>query len=162
MPSIDVVADGLITNYVNGQPHIAGLHQPTAPLHAEIGRQLVPGKNIIAIGSAAVRDGIRRDRGEAGRNAIAARGVIELANGRRIEFNTDGSWKAAVAPGGDWFAPILTIPPGRRQPVLAPYAAATSKYYDNTIGPGRYLRKNFAAAKADCPGAALCHGAGCL
>ena len=102
---IDVAADGLITNYVNGHPTHPGFTSLTAPLHVEIGGQLTPGKNIIAISSAVVRSAIRRDRGEAGRNAIAARGVIELADGRQIEFNTDGSWKAAVAPGGNWFAP---------------------------------------------------------
>jgi alpha-L-rhamnosidase len=141
--AIDVVADGLITVYVNGQPTRQGASSRTAPLHAEVHTQLAPGKNMIAIGSAAVRDAIRRDRGETGRNAIAARGVVELENGRRIEFNTDDSWKAAVAPGNDWFAAIFDDSAWPVATSLGPYATAPSKYSDNTIGPGRYLRKNF-------------------
>jgi len=141
--AIDVVADGLITVYVNGQPTRQGTSSRTAPLHAEVRTQLAPGKNIIAIGSAAVRDAIRRDRGETGRNAIAARGVIELENGRRIEFNTDDSWKAVVAPGNDWFAATFDDSAWPVATSLGPYATAPSKYSDNTIGPGRYLRKNF-------------------
>jgi alpha-L-rhamnosidase len=144
---IDVAADGLITNYVNGHPTHPGFTSLTAPLHVEIGGQLTPGKNIIAISSAAVRGGIRHDRGEAGRNAIAARGVIELADGQHIEFNTDGSWRAAVAPGGNWFAPDFDDSGWATAIVVAPYSAQLSKYYDITIGPGRYLRKNFAANK---------------
>ena len=143
--AIDVVADGLITIYVNGQPTRQGASSRTAPLHAEVRTQLTPGKNIIAIGSAAVRDAIRRDRGETGRNAIAARGVIELGNGRRMEFQTDDSWKAAVAPTNDWFAATFDDSAWPAATSLGPYAAATSKYSDNTIGPGRYLRKTFIA-----------------
>jgi alpha-L-rhamnosidase len=144
---IDVAADGLITNYVNGHPTHPGFTSLTAPLHVEIGGQLTPGKNIVAISSAAVRGGIRRDRGAAGRNAIAARGVIELADGQRIEFNTDGSWKAAVAPGGNWFAPDFDDSGWAAATVVAIYSAQPSKYHDITIGPGRYLRKNFVVNK---------------
>ena len=144
---IDVAADGLITNYVNGHSAHPGFTSLTAPLHVEVGGQLTPGKNIIAISSAAVRGAIRRDRGEAGRNAIAARGVIELADGQRIEFNTDGSWKAAVVPGGNWFAPDFDDSGWAAATVVAPYSTQLSKYYDITIGPGRYLRKDFAANK---------------
>ena len=141
---IDVAADGLITNYVNGHATHPGFTSLTAPLHVEIGGQLTPGKNIIAISSAVVRGGIRRDRGEAGRNAIASRGVIELADGRQIEFNTDGSWKAAVSPSGNWFAPDFDDSGWATATVVAPYSTQPSKYYDITIGPGHYLRKNFA------------------
>ncbi len=143
--TIDAVADGLITVYVNGQPTRQGASSRTAPLHAEVRTQLAPDKNLIAIGSAAVRDAIRRDRGESGRNAIAAHGVIELENGRRIEFNTDGSWKAAVTPDTNWFTAKFDDFTWPAATILAPYAAATSKYSDNTIGPGRYLRKIFVA-----------------
>jgi alpha-L-rhamnosidase len=144
---IDVAADGLITNYVNGHPTHPGFTSLTAPLHMEIGGQLTPGKNIIAISSAVVRNGIRHDRDEAGRNAIAAHGVIELADGQRIEFNTDGSWKAAVAPAGSWFAPDFDDSGWAAATVVAPFSEQLSKYYDIMIGPGRYLRKNFVAAK---------------
>ena len=145
---IDVAADGLITNYVNGHSAHPGFTSLTAPLHVEIGGQLTPGKNIIAISSAVVRSAIRRDRGEAGRNAIAARGVIELAGGRQIEFNTDGSWKAAVSPGGNWFVSDFDDSGWAAATVVAPYSAQPSKYYDITIGPGRYLRKNFIPQKS--------------
>jgi len=141
--AIDVVADGLITLYVNGRTNRQGASSRTAPLHVEVRTQLVPGNNVIAIGSAAVRDAIRRDRGEAGRNAIAAHGVIELANGRQIEFNTDGSWKAAVALANDWFVPAFNDSAWPSATNLGLYATAPSKYSDNTIGPGRYLRKDF-------------------
>jgi alpha-L-rhamnosidase len=146
--TIDVAADGLVTVYVNGQPNRQGASSRTAPLHAEVRTQLAPGTNIVAIGSAAVRNAIRRDRGEIGRNAIAAHGVIELENGRRIEFNTDGSWKASTAPGGNWFAPDFDDSTWPAATVLAPCLAQPSKYCDNTIGPGRYLRENFVARKS--------------
>jgi alpha-L-rhamnosidase len=144
---IDMAADGLITNYVNGHATHPGFTSLTAPLHVEIGGQLTSGKNIIAISSAAVRGGIRHDRGQAGRNAIAARGVIELADGQRIEFNTDGLWKAAVAPVGNWFTPDFDDSGWAAATVVAPFSEQLSKYYDITIGPGRYLRKIFVAAK---------------
>lgn len=143
--SIDAAADGLITIYVNGQANRQGSSSKTAPLHAEVRTQLVPGRNVIAIGSATVRNAIRRDRGEKGRNAIAAHGVVELENGQRLEFDTDGTWKAAAAPGGDWFASSFDDTTWPAATVLAHYAEQPSKYCDNTIGPGRYLRKEFTA-----------------
>ncbi|HEY1663942.1 MAG TPA: family 78 glycoside hydrolase catalytic domain [Verrucomicrobiae bacterium] len=145
--AIDADADGLITIYVNGHPNRHGFTSLTAPLHADIWDQLAPGTNIIAIGSAAVRNGIRHDRGASGRNAIAASGYIELQDGRRLEFNTDGSWKAAVAPGDDWFATGFDDSNWPVATVLEPYAEQPSKYVNTTIGPGRYLRKNFTVAK---------------
>ena len=145
--AIDADADGLATIYVNGHPNRHGFTSLTAPLHVDIWDQLSPGTNIIAIGSAAVRNGIRHDRGTPGRNAIAASGFIELQDGRRIEFNTDGSWKAAVAPDGDWFASSFDDSNWPAATVLEPYAAQPSKYVNTTIGPGRYLRKNFTVAK---------------
>jgi alpha-L-rhamnosidase len=140
---IDAAADGLLTIYVNGQPNRQGASSRTAPLHAEVGPPWAPGTNLIAIGSAAVRDAVRRDRGQTGRNAIAAHGVVELENGRRIEFNTDDMWRAAAAPGSNWFATNFDDSTWPAATVLAPYAAAPSKYCDTTIGPGRYLRKDF-------------------
>ena len=137
----------VVTVYVNDHPTQEGFTSLTAPLHAEVWNQLTPGRNIIAIGSAAVRGNIRHDRGEPGRNAIAARVLIELQDGRRIEFNTDGSWKAAVAPGGDWFATNFDDSAWPAATVLAPYPAQPSKYCNTTIGPGRYLRKNFVVKK---------------
>jgi alpha-L-rhamnosidase len=145
--TIDAAADGLITIYVNGHPTTQGPTSLTAPLHAAVADQLVPGKNIIAIGSTAVRNAIRRDRGEAGRNAIAARIAIELTDGRHLEFNTDASWKAAVATGTNWSAPDFDDSSWAAATVIAPYSAQPSKYWGSTIGPGRYLRKNFAATK---------------
>ena len=145
--TIDAAADGLATIYVNGHATRQGPTSLTAPLHAEVWDELKPGTNIIAIGSAAVRGAIRRDRGQAGRNAIAASGTIELNDGKRIKFNTDGSWKAAVAPSGDWFAPDFDNSGWAAATVIAPYAAQPSKYWGNTIGPGRYLRKNFAVPR---------------
>ena len=139
----DITADGLITLYVNGVSTRQGGSSLTAPLHADIRAQLQSGRNVIAIASAAVRQAIRRDAGAAGRNAIAARGVIELENGRRIEFNTDGGWKAAVEPAGEWFAAAYDDSAWPAATVLGPYAAHRSIYSDNTIGPGRYLQKNF-------------------
>ena len=99
---IDAAADGLITIYVNGHPTRQGPTSLTAPLHAEFGTQFAPGKNIIAIGSAAVRNAIRRDRG-APEETPSPRTVVDRIGptASDIEFNTDGSWKAAVATSGD-------------------------------------------------------------
>jgi alpha-L-rhamnosidase len=140
---IDAAADGLVMICVNGWPTLPGRSSRTAPLHADVRARLVPGSNSIAIGSAAVRTAVRRDRNDPGRNAIAARGLIELENGRRIEFNTGGDWKAATAPTGEWASTNYDDGNWPAATVIAPYAAAPSRYSDNTIGPGRYLRKQF-------------------
>lgn len=144
---VDAAADGRMTLYVNGHAIQEGFTSLTAPLHAEIREQLEPGKNIIALGSAAVRANIRHDRSEAGRNAVAARVLIAMQDGRHIEFNTDGSWRAAVAPGGEWYASGADDSAWPKATVLAPYPTQPSKYCNTTIGPGRYLRKNFVADK---------------
>ena len=145
--TIDTAADGLATIYVNGHATKQGPTSLTAPLHADAWDQFKPGKNIIAIGSAPVRNAIRHDRGQTGRNAIAATGVIELKDGRRIEFNTDGSWKAATVSGTDWTATNFDDFGWAVATVIAPYSAQPSKYWGGTVGPGRYLRKNFATTK---------------
>jgi alpha-L-rhamnosidase len=144
---IDAQGDGRVTVYVNGHAMQHGFTSLTAPLHTEIPDELTSGTNIIAIGSAAVRNGIRRDRGQAGRNAIVATGVIELRDGRRIEFNTDGSWRAAVNPDDNWFAPGFDDSGWAAAKVLTPYADEPSKYSNTTIGPGRYLRTHFTVSK---------------
>ena len=146
---IDAQADGRLAVYVNGHETQNGFTSLTAPLHAEVADQLKPGANVIAIGSAAVRNGIRHDRGAPGRNAIAGGGVIILQDGRRIEFNTDGSWKAAVAvsTNSNWFAPGFDDSSWTAATVIAPYADQPSKYANTTIGPGRYLRTHFTVSK---------------
>ena len=137
--TIDAAADGLIALYVNGQPTLQGSTSHTAPFHADFGGQLVAGKNIIGIGAAAVRG----SRG-GGRNALAAHGDIELEGGRHITFNTDGAWKAAVAPAAGWFETAFDDSAWPAAGVLGGYHA--QDLADNAggmIGPGRYLRKTF-------------------
>ena len=148
--AVDATADGRITLYVNGQATRQGSTSRTAPLHADITSQLVPGRNVIAIGSAAVRTAVRKDRNERGRNAICARGRIELRDGRQIEFDTGGApgtWKAAVAPAGDWFAPDFDDSAWPAATLLGRYRDLPSRYCDNTLGPGRYLRRTFVLEK---------------
>ncbi len=145
--TVDAAADGLITIYANGHPTTQGPTSLTAPLHAVVSDQLAPGKNIVAIDSAAVRNAIRRDRGATGRNAIAARVLIELTDGRHLEFYTGASWKASVATSTNWVAPDFDDSSWVAATVIAPYSAQSSKYWGGTIGPGRYLRKNFAITK---------------
>ena len=144
---VDATADGLITIYVNGHPSRQGPTSLTAPLHADIADQLTAGQNIFAINSAPVRNAIRRDRGEVGRNAIAARILIELADGQHLEFNTDGSWKSAVPTDTNWITTNVADSNWSAATVIAPYSAQPSKYWASTIGPGRYLRKKFAPTK---------------
>ena len=141
---VDVAADGLITLWVNGEPTQQGSSSRTAPLRADIRAQLHPGRNIIAISSAPVRGAIRRDGRVAGRNAIVAHGTVVLEDGRRLAFDTDGSWKAAVAPAGDWQLPAFDAAGWPGATVIGRYADHPSEYLDDTIGPGRYLRKTFA------------------
>ena len=137
--TLDAAADGLVTLYVNGQPTRQGPSSHTAPFHAEFGQQLVAGKNVVAIGANAVR----LSRG-GGRNALAAHGTVELDGGRRIAFDTDGAWKAAVAPTGDWFAATFDDSAWPAATVLGPYdIKALNENVAGSIGPGRYLRKNF-------------------
>jgi alpha-L-rhamnosidase len=151
---LDVSADGLIALYVNGLPTRQGSTSHTAPFHADFGPQLNAGHNLIAILSGAVRN----NRGGGGRNAIAAHGVVDLDNGKRIEFVSDGSWKAGIVPNPGATGPSATaIPAPDSWPTLtfddSAWTAATvvgpyteSKPVasaDSTIGPGRYLRKTF-------------------
>ncbi|HEX4342898.1 MAG TPA: family 78 glycoside hydrolase catalytic domain [Verrucomicrobiae bacterium] len=145
---MDVAADGFITIYINGQPIQQGTTSRTAPLHAEIAAQLAPGRNVIAISSAAVRNAARRDGSATGRNAIAAHGLIELENGQHLKFNTDGAWKSSLSATNDWFAPAFDDSIWPAATIVAPYSAQPSKYTDDTIGPGRYLRKEFTAKKS--------------
>jgi len=91
--TIDAIADGVVSLYANGHSTLQGPTSHAAPFHANFGQHLVPGKNIIALGAAAVHLPT-----PGGRNAIAAHGVVELENGTRIEFNTDGAWKANAFP----------------------------------------------------------------
>jgi alpha-L-rhamnosidase len=144
----EAAADGLITIYVNGQPNQQGSSSRTAPLRADVRTQLVPGTNFIAINSAAVRSAVQRNSAAAGRNAIAFHGSIQLENGRRIEFDADGSWKTALAPTGNWFAAGFDDSTWLAATVPGHYADQPSKYTDNTIGPGRYLRKSFNVRKS--------------
>ncbi|MGA2231391.1 MAG: family 78 glycoside hydrolase catalytic domain [Tepidisphaeraceae bacterium] len=151
---IDAAADGLVSLYVNGKATLQGPSSHTAPFHADFPQDLTPGKNVIAIGSLAVRN----FRGTGGRNAIAAHGVIDLQGGTRVEFNTDNTWKAAVvaalsgrgrgaaAPDTtvQWYAPEFDDSSWAAATVLGPYSAtAVARSADPTIGPGRYLRKSF-------------------
>jgi alpha-L-rhamnosidase len=157
---VDAAADGRITVYVNGHPTRQGSSSRTAPVHADVSGQLVPGKNVFAIGSAGVRAAVRKDRNEAGRNAICARLLLELTNGQWAGFDTAAhpvgihhtisrnasvgtSWNAAVAPEGDWFAPEFDASAWPAATVLGRYSDLPSRYCDNTLGPGRYLRKTF-------------------
>jgi hypothetical protein len=73
----------LISLYVNGKATLQGPSSHTAPFHADFRQDLTPGKNVIAIGSLAVRN----FPATGGRNAIAAHGVIELRRrpARRIQ-----------------------------------------------------------------------------
>ncbi len=139
---VDANADGLLAVYVNGTATKQGPSSHTAPFHADFPQELKPGKNVIGLFALAVR-------GRGGqRNAIAARVVIELEGGKRLEFNTDNSWRAAVVPSATpnrWtfddstWAPATAIGPYNES---KPVASA-----DSTVGPGRYLRKTFAVSK---------------
>src|SRR6185369_620393 len=101
-----------------GQSTKQGATSHTAPFHAEFGPHLVAGRNVIAINAAAVRN----SRG-GGKNALAAHGIVELAGGQRVEFNTDGSWRAAVAPtDANWFAADFNDSAWKAAAVLGPYS----------------------------------------
>jgi alpha-L-rhamnosidase len=147
--SVDAAADGLITLYVNGHPTKQGSTSHTAPFHADFGPELVSGKNIIAVGAIPVRRA-----GPGGRNAIAARVLVDLADGTHLEYSTDNSWSTAIPDttagfGGvhlvdSWFAPDAADSTWAAATVLGPYAASSAvASADSTIGPGRYLRKTF-------------------
>jgi alpha-L-rhamnosidase len=144
--TVEAAADGLITIYVNGHPNRQGSSSKTAPLQAEVRTELMPGANVIAIGSAAVRRAPAGSAAQVGRNAIAARATIELEGGQRIALDTDSSWKAAIAPVANWFAQSFDDSAWAAAGVLAPYSGHPSTHSDNTAGPGRYLRKNFTVA----------------
>ena len=77
--SIDVAADGLISLYVNGKPTLQGSTSHTAPFHADFGHQLQPGRNILAIGSNAVR------------NARTGGGKMRSSPARRLNWKMEGT-----------------------------------------------------------------------
>lgn len=141
--TVDAAADGLITIYVNGHANRQGSSSKTAPLHAEVSSQLTPGTNVLAIGSAAVRNARAGGASPSNRNAIAAHVRIEFEDGRRIDIDTDSTWKAAIAPAGQWFAPTFDDTTWSPAQVLASYSGHPSSHTDDTIGPVRYLRKVF-------------------
>jgi alpha-L-rhamnosidase len=141
--TLDAAADGLIVLYVNGRPTRQGSTSHTAPFHADFGGQLVAGRNVIAVGAAAVR----MSRG-GGRNALAAHGTVELADGRRLAFDTGSAWKAAASPAEGWFAPAFDDSAWPAATVLGAYRAQDlPANAGGTVGPGRYLRKSFTVAK---------------
>ena len=130
----------------SGKATLQGPSSHTAPFHADFPQDLTPGKNVIAIGSLAVRN----FRGTGGRNAIAAHGVIDLQGGTRVEFNTDNNWKATVlaAPAGrgrgaaapdttaQWYGADFDDSSWPAATVLGPYSAtAVARSADPTIGP---------------------------
>ncbi len=138
--TLDANADGLINLYVNGQATKQGPSSHTAPFHADFITSLKPGKNTVAIFSLAVRRPTGQDR----RNAIAAHGNIELADGQHIEFITDDKWKATIAPTGNWFAPEFDDSAWKAATINGPYDPKTvASSADSTLGPGRYMRKTF-------------------
>jgi alpha-L-rhamnosidase len=143
--TIDVAAEGLVSLYVNGKATHQGASSHTAPFHADFGQQLVAGRNVIALFSLAVRMPGGRAPVGAGPNAIAAHGEIVPDRGPAIEFDTDGKWKAAVAPAGNaWYAPDYDDSTWAVATVIGPYSATPPiRSADGTIGPGRYLRKTF-------------------
>jgi alpha-L-rhamnosidase len=145
--SADVAAEGLITLYVNGTANQQGSSSVAAPLYVEFRNQLVPGRNIIGITSARARNARGSGANTPGRNAIAAHGIIELENGKRIEFNTDHSWKAATAPSGEWYAASFDDSTWTNATVAGVYDTGSSgnAIVNNTIGPGCYFRKSFTA-----------------
>jgi alpha-L-rhamnosidase len=138
--TIDAAAAGLISLYVNGHATRQGASSHTAPFHANFGQQLRPGRNVIGLFSLAVR--LRPDPNA--KNNIAAHAIIELSDGRRIDVNTDGKWKATAAPGDNWFAPNYDDSDWKAAIVEGPYGDTPPiRSADGTIGPGRYLRKSF-------------------
>jgi len=159
--TLDAIADGVVSLYANGHATLQGPTSHAAPFHANFGQQLVPGRNVIALGAAAVHN-----PPPGGRNAIAAHGVVELENGTRVEFNTDGAWKAYAFPpppargaglgargagpvaGGitnTWYQPDFDDTAWASATVLGLYnAEPLTGSNGSTIGPGRYLRKTFA------------------
>lgn len=138
--TIDAEAAGLISLYVNGKATHQGPSSHTAPFHADFGQQLQPGDNVIGLFSLAVR--VRADADL--KNNIAARAVIELANGQRIDLVTDGKWKMTAAPPTDWFSPDFDDSTWTSPSVEGPYSHTPPIHSaDSTIGPGRYLRKTF-------------------
>ena len=127
---VDANADGLLAVYANGAATKQGPSSHTAPFHADFPQQLKPGKNVIGLFALAVR-------GRGGqRNAIAARVVVELEGGKRLEFNTDNSWRAAVVPSttpnrwtfddSTWAAANVIGPYNESKPVSSA---------DSTVGP---------------------------
>ncbi|MGA2441897.1 MAG: family 78 glycoside hydrolase catalytic domain, partial [Tepidisphaeraceae bacterium] len=138
--TIAAAAAGLISLYVNGNATRQGASSHTAPFHASFGQQLQPGRNVIGLFSLAVR--VRPDANA--KNNIAAHAVIELQNGRRIDVNTNGKWKATAAPGDNWFGPNYDDSGWKAAIVEGPYSELPPiRSADGTIGPGRYLRKSF-------------------
>ncbi len=149
--TLDAIADGVVSLYANGHPTLQGPSSHAAPFHANFGQQLQPGRNLIALGAAPVHNA----RG-GGRNAFAAHGVVELADGTRIEFNTDATWKAAIiatpadrrggpaAIGVSWSDPAFDDSTWKQATVHGPYLAQPlTGDNGSTVGPGRYLRKSF-------------------
>ena len=136
----DAAAAGLISLYVNGKPTRQGASSHTAPFHADFGQQLQPGHNVIGLFSLAVRVHPNPNL----KNNLVAHAVIELADGKRIDLNTDGAWKMTATPASNWFTPSFDDSSWQPATVEGPYGSSPPiRSADSTIGPGRYLRKSF-------------------
>jgi len=133
-----VSAEGGFTFFVNGRMARSGGGRPGAwvnPVRGDFGTALVGGRNVLAF--------------SAGPGGLIARLSIELGDGKHINLVSDGSWKSSALLPDGWQAPALDDSAWAQAAVLGPYGAKPWGEFltNNTIGPGRYLRKSFTVEK---------------
>ena len=124
--AIDAAADGLITIYVNGHAHPPGLHQPDgAACMRRLARQLTPGTNVIAIGSAAVR----------GASGVTAAQRAETPSPPTASSNwrTDGGLNSTPTARGKRPSPPAAIGSRRRSTIRLGTAATVVAPYPGTL-----------------------------
>ncbi len=95
---IALTADNLFVLSINGK-EVGESSDPNAwnaPLHYDVAKLLVPGRNVLAI------EAINTAPGPAG---FIAKLVVQLADGRKLEFASDGTWRANDTADLNWQQP---------------------------------------------------------
>ncbi len=94
-----IAADNLYSLYVNGTPAGEGRTDPNAwnlPKRFDVAGMLVPGRNLIAV------EAINTVASPAG---LLVKLAVELADSRRAELVTDGSWLSSDQETSGWEQP---------------------------------------------------------
>ncbi len=114
---IILTADNLFTLAINGK-EVGESIEPNAwgtPLHFDVAKLLVPGRNVLAL------EAVNTAPGAAG---LIAKLTAQLADGRKIEFVSHGTWRANDTADLNWQQPQFDDATWGHARVLGPLGMA--------------------------------------